>query len=425
MHTPPIKSTYPIQSGSPILVSASRSSLAGVPRAQCDPVASAWSIAALTLAAAVLVFADTWRAMAATWASSETLLHGMAVAPIAVWLVWRRRQRLAELRSEPDPLGLLAVGAVAAVGSGADLTGVDVAAQSAAVAVLPAIVWAIAGRAVASELAFPLGFLFFMVPLVHEGLHVTLPSGLGSVVEACSGRHALLTAAMLSTLFVHLNRARTHAWPALLATALGLALAASWLSADTAVMAGPVSDVRLAVGDDHAVHGWVSFGVLLASVAAMGLRWRDAPVSHRRPGRQSIRLRIGSPPPVIGPVAAAVLCVSMAIGARAATTQLGDVRWDTDFEARAAAAPRDHRPGLSWYTADGLPTSRAEVAWLRAASRLVRGRGDHATVATAGTAVDGTRPGDPIQTGGIERARARLESIALPLATLSRQVTGP
>jgi EpsI family protein len=505
-----------------------------------DAIALAWGIPALALMAAALVTADTWHALFATWAATETLGHGIAVVPIVAWLVWRSRHRLAALRPVADPLGALAVGVAAAAWGAADLTGADVAAQYAAVTMLPAIVWATAGPAVVRELAFPLVFLFFMVPagewldpllteatagvmalalgasgvtVLRDGLHLTLPTGRWSVVQAHGGLQLLLAAAMLSTLFAHLNRLRTPAGLALLATALGLALVANWLSVHTMLRFGHSNDTLRTFGEVTAAYGWVSCGALLVGVAVMGMRWREAPAP------QHACKRHGSPPPArraeqsFGPLAAAVLCLAMVVGARAAAAHLGDVRWDTGFEARAAAALGDHRPGAlvfsprvvgargvlkgtlartpdaeffiayfarqgddhdmlasanvvvsdsdaewrtvtrsdatvrvgdpalpvtewrlrspggerllwSWYTVDGRPTHRADVAWLRAAFGLISGRGDHSTVTVVGTAIDGTRPGDPIQTGGIERARARLETIALPLATLSREVTG-
>jgi EpsI family protein len=530
----------PTHSGFPIPVPASRFGFPGMQNPRIDEIALAWSIPALALVAAALVTADTWHAMFATWAASGTLGHGIAVLPIVAWLVWRGRHRLAGLRPAPDPLGVLAVGAAAAAWGGADLTGADVAAQYAAVAVLPAIVWATAGPVVVRELAFPLVFLFFMVPsgewlnsllteatagvtalalgasgvtVLRDGVHLTLPTGRWSVVEAYGGLHFLLAAAMLSTLFAHLNRLRTAAGLALFTTALGVALVANWLSVYTMLMLGHTGDIHRSFGDGPMAYGWVSCGVLLVGVAVMGLRWRESRAPQDECERHGLLQSTGRPEQAFGPLKAALLCLALAVGARAAAAHLGDVRWDTGFEARAAAALGDHQPGApviaprfdggrgvlkgtlartpdadffiayfarqgndqamlaranvvvsdsdpewrtvtrsdatvrigdpalpvtewrlrsssgerllwSWYTVDGRPTHRADVAWLRAASSVLSGRGDQSTVTVVGTAIDGTRPGDPIQTGGIERARARLETIALPLATLSSQVTG-
>lgn len=530
----------PTHSGTPIPVPASRFGLSGMQNPRSDAIALAWSIPALALVAAALVTADTWRAVFSTWATTGALGLGIAVVPIVAWLVWRSRDRLAALRPVADPLGALAVGVAAAAWGAADFTGADVVAHYAAVAVLPALVWATAGPAVVRELAFPLAFLFFMVPagewldpllteatagvmalalgasgmsVLRDGLHLTLPTGRWSVVEAQGALHLLLAAAMLSTLFAHLNRLGTSAGLALFTTALGVALVVNWLSVYTMLRLGRASDTLRTSGDVPTAYGWVSCGVLVVGVALMAMRSRETRAPRPECSQHGCAGPTGRAEQAFGPLAAAVLCLAMVVGVRAGAAHLGDVRWDTGFEARAAAALGDHRPGAlviaprvdgargvlkgtlarspdaeffiayfarqgddhdmlattnvvvsdsdatwrmvtrsdatvrvgdpalpvtewrlrspggerllwSWYTVDGRPTHRADVAWLRAAFGLISGRGDHSTVTVVGTAIDGTRPGDPIQTGGIERARARLETIALPLATLSREVTG-
>ena len=44
---------------------------------------------------------DTARAMVAIWARSDTYAHAFVVPPITLWLIWRKRNELADLLPEP------------------------------------------------------------------------------------------------------------------------------------------------------------------------------------------------------------------------------------------------------------------------------------------------------------------------------------
>ena len=256
--------------------------------------------------AAVLVvvaaFFTTWRAMAGVWWVSETFSHGMLVPPIAAWLAWRQRERLAALHAEPSWWGLAALGVACAAWLAAQLAGINVVAQFAVVAMIPSWVLALAGWPAVRLLAFPLSFLFFMVPagealnpllmettadatiwavqasgipVFREGLHFTLPTGRWSVVEACSGLRYVIASAVLASLFAHLNFVRLGKQALFVAVALVVAVVANWIRAYLIVIVGHVSTMRLAVGDDHVVYGWVFFGIVMFVVLAMGARWRD------------------------------------------------------------------------------------------------------------------------------------------------------
>ncbi|MFN3594424.1 MAG: archaeosortase/exosortase family protein, partial [Thiobacillaceae bacterium] len=63
----------------------------------------------LTWAAITLLFLPTAQSMVAIWERSETYAHGYVILPIALWLVWRDRQRLATVETRPDARALIAV----------------------------------------------------------------------------------------------------------------------------------------------------------------------------------------------------------------------------------------------------------------------------------------------------------------------------
>jgi exosortase A len=159
-------------------------------------------------------YAATGRAMVDTWAHTETYAHGFVVAPISLWLVWRMRERLRAMAPRPS---WSAVVLLAAAGFGwllGQFGGVNALSQASFVAMLVLTVPALLGVRVARALMFPLGFLFFAVPIgdfllptlmertadftvaalrdsgvpvYREGMLIVIPTGRWSIVEACSG----------------------------------------------------------------------------------------------------------------------------------------------------------------------------------------------------------------------------------------------
>lgn len=265
-----------------------------------------WRPSLLALAAGLLmivgVFAPTWLSMANIWATSETYGHGMAVAPIALWLVWRQRERLARLSPKPAAMGLVGLALACLVWLVADLAGINVLAHLAVTAMVLATVLSVMGWRVAAAVAFPLAFLFFMVPggeglnpllmestanatiwgvqasgipVFREGLHFTLPTGRWSVVEACSGLRYVLAAAMLGALFAYLNFSSWQKRSLFFVTSVLVSVVANWMRAYLIVMLGHFSNMRWGTGDDHVVYGWVFFGLMMFALFWMGAKWRD------------------------------------------------------------------------------------------------------------------------------------------------------
>src|SRR5437016_3750214 len=123
-----------------------------------------WRPALPVIATAVLailaIYSDTAISIVAIWRSSDTFAHGYLIVPITLFLVWSKRREVALIAPRPDLAGF---GLLAAAGFGwlaAEAAQVQVVAQYAVVAMVPAAVLALAGRRIAWTLAFPLAFLF-------------------------------------------------------------------------------------------------------------------------------------------------------------------------------------------------------------------------------------------------------------------------
>ena len=254
------------------------------------------------LVAALLLYHDTVASMVAVWWRSDTFAHGAIVFPVCAWLSWRKRAELAALEPQASLAGLVALAILVAAWLFARLADVLVAEQLAPVAMIPAVVWALLGPRALAVLAFPLGFLVFAVPfgeglipalmdftasftvraleltgipVYRDGLHFSISSGDFEVAQACSGIRYLIASVALGTLYAHLTYYTF--WRRVLFVALSLLvpLVANGLRAYLIVMIAYWSQMRLAVGVDHLIYGWIFFGLVMFALFWLGLLIRE------------------------------------------------------------------------------------------------------------------------------------------------------
>jgi exosortase A len=245
----------------------------------------------------------SFASIVAIWERSETFTHGFLVVPIVLFLIWRKRHGLGVLHYGVDWRALPILAGTGFVWLLARLVDVLVIEQLAAVFMVPILVWLIFGLAAVRYLAFPLLFLFFAVPMGEwlvpplmdftaiftvfllrltgipvywEGTFFSIPSGDWSVVAACSGIRYLIASVFLGVLYAYLNYRAL--WRRLLFIALAAItpILANGLRAYLIVMIGHLSDMRLAVGVDHLIYGWVFFGLVMFLLFAFGNLWSDA-----------------------------------------------------------------------------------------------------------------------------------------------------
>ncbi|NOT68509.1 MAG: exosortase A [Methylophilaceae bacterium] len=279
-----------------------------------------WKLAAMlgaaTIAIILVLYQQTALSMVAIWERSETFAHGFIIFPISAYLVWAKRKELVEISPYPDLRGLLVL---AIFGLGwllAEAGKVSVVSQYCLIAMIPAAVLTLLGAKVARNIAFPLGFLFFAVPagefliphmmeftadfvvaalqltgipVFREGTFFTIPSGQWSVVEGCSGLRYLIASFTLGTLYAYLTYRSTKRRLIFSALALIVPVIANGLRAYMIVMIAHLSDMKLALGVDHLIYGWVFFGIVMTLLFWIGAFWRE---DHEEPPIDSVKLTI-------------------------------------------------------------------------------------------------------------------------------------
>lgn len=248
------------------------------------------------------IFWPTFVSIAAIWERSETFAHGYIIFPISAYLIWQRRAALLAVDYRPDwRAALLLLG----LGGGwllAQAGGVQVIEQYAAVAAIPLMVWGILGWRAVRTILFPLAFLLLAVPfgeflipplmeftadfvvtalqltgipVYREGLFFTIPSGQWSVVEGCSGLRYLIASFTLGTLYAYLTYRSTKRRIIFSLLSILVPIIANGLRAYMIVMIAHYSDMKLALGVDHYIYGWVFFGLVMLLLFWIGAFWRE------------------------------------------------------------------------------------------------------------------------------------------------------
>lgn len=272
------------------------------------------TLAALGLSWALLLwlYRETWGGMVAVWARSETFAHGFLVLPVSLWLAWRQRQALARIRPRPWPAALAGLAAAGGLWLAARLAEVNVVEQLAFVLMLQLVTVALLGREAARRLAFPLAFLWFAVPMGEalipplmaftarftvallrltgipvyaEGTYFSIPGSDWSVVEGCSGIRYLIASLFLGTLYAHLGYRKRWKQGLFVVLSAVVPVIANGLRAYLIVMIAYLSDLRLALGVDHFIYGWVFFGLVVFVLFWLGGRWRDPEPRVQAPAR--------------------------------------------------------------------------------------------------------------------------------------------
>lgn len=224
------------------------------------------------------------------WWDDPNYSHGFLIPIFSAYLVWTQRKKIQGLTARPHNGGLLLILIGLAsyyVGTlGAELF----TTRASFIVVLAGLVLFLGGVEYLKGLAFPLGYLIFMIPLpaivfnaiafplqmlaswlgtwfmqsigipvLREGNLLYIPSMTMEVVEACSGIRSLISLLALATVFAYFSTKGVWKRLVLVASAVPIALLANALRvAGMGALAHWVS-VEAAEGFFHLFSGWAIF----------------------------------------------------------------------------------------------------------------------------------------------------------------------
>jgi exosortase len=268
------------------------------------------------LLAALVIYAPILRYMVQHWGQSDDYSHGFLIPPLALYFAWERRRKLRRTPIEPSWWGVppLLLGSITLVVGrlGVELMNMRVS----FVLTLIGLLLLLLGVRIFRVLAFPLLFLFLMVPLpqslvnvvafplqliaadfagevlyllripaLREGNIIHLANTQLFVEEACSGLRSLMALITLGVIFAYFFRKSAAERVVIVLSAIPIAIVVNaFRVALTGVLTHHIGE-KAAGGWIHQTEGLFTFAIafLLLMVEARLLerfwprRWRTRP----------------------------------------------------------------------------------------------------------------------------------------------------
>ncbi len=280
--------------------------------AEVPDLANEWLSRVLVYGGLIIACAFALRPTAieiiAKWAMSSTYMHGFAVAPLAVMMI-RAKGQFPLTNGSLLP-GISITICAAAVWLLGQASSVALISQLGFVGVLIGFAGVIFGSDALRAWAFPLGFLFFMVPFGEtlipalqfttaeivvtlltvfggdvslDGYLITTPVATFEVARACSGLNFLIASMMIAAIFsyLHFKSWRKHA--IFLIVAAITALLANGLRAFFIVAFTMVTNDRWEIADDHLFIGWLFYALVVFGLLFVGSKFSDTDFQGPQP----------------------------------------------------------------------------------------------------------------------------------------------
>ena len=248
---------------------------------------------------------------------------------------------------------------------------------------LPVLLWGatltVFGPAAARALAFPLGFLYFAIPIwdfinpflqaattavvgvmlavtgvpsLVEGNIVTIPAGRFEIAGGCAGVAFFMTAGALAALYGHLHYdGRWGRRLLLLVIAFAGAMVLNWVRVYVVIVAGHLTDMQhYLVRVDHYTFGWALFTVALLPFYVIARRIEPALTAHEHEPDATATRPPASPQAM---VVAAVVALAVLAAAPLAWHFAASA---ADRQAQLAATPALPQVAASWQLEGNAPT---------------------------------------------------------------------
>ncbi len=349
--------------------------------------------AAILAASFAIVYGGVAARLVRNWAIDENYSHGFLVVPIALYLVWERRGRLAAVQPSRSILGLaIVIGSLVLLTAG--VLGAELfLARISMLGVIAGTVLFVGGWRHLRVLAFPLSFLLLMVPIpaivfnqialplqllasrlgeaglavtgvpvLREGNVITLAHAKLEVAEACSGIRSLVSLLALAIVYGYFADPRAWMRVLLASIAVPVAILVNGLRvAGTGILAQQFG-ASAAQGFLHTFSGWLMFLAAFALLVALHrLLCLVAPQHAGGPGAAATREQAAEagPRPVSRTSAARILVVSACLLSAA-----GLLRAASRTEHVATRAPLAQLPLRfeRWEGRPGAPLDPESVA---------------------------------------------------------------
>jgi len=268
---------------------------------------------------------------------NEGNTHGYLIAAMCLVLIYLRREELTGPMPRAAPA---AYAALALLGLGwllAYRAGIQTAHQLLFPIILWMAIYAIGGRRIGRSCLFPVGFLYFALPVwgftnsalraltiaaTHAMLYlaglpvsfdgnlVHIPEGTFVIEDGCSGLHFMVVALAIAAYYGELHRDTLRHRVMLLGLAGALALLTNWVRVSTIITAGHLTHMQsYLVRVSHYGFGWAVFAV--AMTVFFLLASRLPPPSGAAPAAPALANMRAAPWPSGATLALALACLAL------------------------------------------------------------------------------------------------------------------
>ncbi len=261
----------------------------------------------LLLAGSAVLTGLAWQSvtnMVTIWLNVSAYNHGLFILPIAAFMAWERRHRLAGLTLEPFWPGLILVAGFAFAWLIARGAAIMEGQQIAYVGMLQGLMLTLLGRRIFRAQLLPIMYLWLLVPTggflvpslqavatwltAHlldltsipffvEQFYIQLPVGLFFVAPGCAGLNFLLAALALSIVYADLMYLGWRRKVLCILSWLGVAVLANGVRIFGILWLAEVTDKQIAIVDDHLLYGWGFFFIILIGLMMVGRRFSNMP----------------------------------------------------------------------------------------------------------------------------------------------------
>jgi exosortase A len=254
------------------------------------------------LAVLCAVFSQEVVGAVRVWIDSETYNHCFLVIPIALYLIWQRREILATLVPRPDYRALPLILGLSVLWFGVSVLGILEAQQFVVMTMMQAILFGVFGMPVYRALLGPFLYLYFLVPsgeflvpslqdftarfavlglqlvgipVYSDGTLIEVPAGTFSVEEACAGLRFLIASLAFGVFYameIYQSRLRRGIFIGL---SIVVPIIANGFRAFGLIAAAEAFGSASAVEADHITYGWVFFSIVLIALIFIGRSFSD------------------------------------------------------------------------------------------------------------------------------------------------------
>ncbi|MDY6950003.1 MAG: exosortase [Thermodesulfobacteriota bacterium] len=248
-----------------------------------------------------IAYFPVWKRLVQAWLGSEEYSHGFFVVPLSLYVLWRKKELLSEIPGSPSRWGMGVVVLSLSIYVFAHVGEILTVASFSMLLLIAGTVLYLFGLSVLKELAFPLVFLLFMIPIpsqiysaltiplqlfvskasvwmaecfaipiYREGNIIHLPGRTFEVVRACSGLRSMISLLALSAVFGYFTLTSPLFRIILFFSGIPAAILVNVIRVLLLVTAFHYFSVDFTVGSIHTIFGMCIF--LLALLFILGIK---------------------------------------------------------------------------------------------------------------------------------------------------------